>query len=592
MTIIPGLPKHLAVVPPAPISPDDPERDAKRAAWFAWKDAVVLDNDRYQAQMDAAADRDEAIRDELVLCAAHPAYWLARWVPIFEPRPDDDRGGESPFVPFAIQVDLLDFFLDCLTQKGAKGDAAVSKSRDMGASWVMCAFALWGWLFKAKEPWEVVLLSYIQELVDMGYRSDPSTLFWKIDYMLDALPPWMRPAGYTLGKHRKILYMHNPANGNTIRGISSTGKGTRARRATWVGFDEYAIFEDGDEAYSAAMNSTYHRLVVSSEHTEYGDHFQRLQEGRDSGITPALFPIDWYTSPHHDDAWYQETKQRAKAEGKIEAFYREVERNIRAGSKVWVYEAAAKKTPQAGWSYRAGDPLYGAIDPGFRDQCALIWATVSPVTGELVILDGYTTNGQPADYYGTIIRGNPVPWAWDYDEEAQRVAAWTATLPPATWFGDHNGNSKEAGTGDSVYSRLRNFDIFVNADRTPEGEMTSAKKEARTFKGRKEAAMEYLPRTVFAGTPGAIKVLTALQSARYKVEDGKSVTEQSEPMHDWTSHFRTAYEYLCVHLKMRRDLAVRGTSRSATRLSRYQPIAGPRWSRSNDLPRLPGVTRG
>lgn len=591
MALIPGLPTHLETVPPAPISPDDPLRDHKRDAWFAWKDAVIVDNDRYQHALETAKDRAQAIKDELAACANSPAYWLTRWCPIFEPRDDDDRGGDSPFIPFAIQVDLLDFFLACLDEKGAKGDAAVSKSRDMGASWVMCAFALWGWLFKS--PWQVRLLSYIQDLVDVGYQADPDTLFWKIDYMLDALPEWMRPAGYSPlnGSLRKKLYMMNPANGNLIRGMSSTGKGSRARRATWIGFDEFAIFEDGDEAWSAATNSTYHKFAVSSEHIEYGDHFQRLQEGRDDGITPSQFPMDWYTSPHHTDAWHRETKERFKAEGRIESFYREVERNVRKGSKIWVYDAAKQKETRHGHAYVPGDPLYGSIDPGRRDQSALIWATQNLRTGELVILDGYTRNAQPADYYGTIITGVKESGEWDYDDEALRLMAWTEHLPRATWFGDTNGKNKEAATADSVYSRLAKYGIWVNADRTPEEAVTADKNQARHFKGRKEAAMEFLPRTVFADTPGARQVLSALQNARYKVEDGKAVTEQAEPMHDWTSHFRTAYEYLCVHLKMRRDLAVRGPARKATRPERYRIDIGPRWATTNDLPRMPGVPR-
>lgn len=589
MTVIPGLPDHLMVVPPAPLSPDDPERDEKRAAWHAWKDALIVDNDDYQQLLER---NPSLIADELILCAAHPAYWLARWGTIFEPRPDDDRGDESPFIPFASQVDLLDFFMDCLKARGAKGDAAVSKSRDMGASWVMCAFAAWGWLFA--RPWQVRLISYAEPLVDEGYQANPDSLFWKIDYLFDRLPPWMMPKGYdpSLGSCRKKLTIKNPQNGNLIGGMSSTSKAGRGRRSTWIGFDEFAIFENGDEAWSGTTNATNHRFAVSSEHIEYGDHFQRLQgiNQEVGAVTVSQFPMDWWLSPHHGDQWYEETKERFRAEGRLDAFYREVGRDVHHGSRTWVYESAKKKAPDASIVYVPGSPLYGSADPGKRDQCFLLWAQENLKTGELEILDGYEQNGQPADYYGTIITGVAESQGWVYDDDALRIMNWTKHLPGATWFGDTYGKHQEAATLDSVYGRWQKYGIYVNVDRTPEGDLTADKRQARTFRGRKEAADEYLPRTRFANTPGARKVLAALQNARYKPEDGKTTTEQSEPMHDWTSHARTAYEFLCVHLKMRKQIASRA-ARPATRSSRYQPVNQPRWNSTQDLPQLRGLPR-
>ena len=579
MTVIPGLPDELAAVPPAPISPDDPERDAKRLAWVAWRERVIRDNDRHHATIER--DGAPAIADELIACANHPAYWLARWGHIFEPRTRGGRGGEGPFIPFAKQVDLLDFWLWTLEQDGPAGDAATSKSRDVGASWMLCAFALWGCLFRS--PWQVRLMSYKEALVDEGYQKHPDSLFWKIDYLMDRLPRWMIPRGFTTTKHRHVLYLANPQNGNVIGGMSSTARSGRAGRATWIGFDEFAMFEDGDDSASAAKNTTDHCLFVSSEHIEYGDHFQRLQRGGDTGTTISLMPVNWWDHPYHDDTWYEEMKARFDAEGNLPAFYREVGRDVYAGSKTWVYEIAKTRKIDPEARYSPGAPLYGSIDPGKRDQCALIWAADDPQTGELIILDGYTTNGPAADYYATLINGVAKSGDWTYDDEALRVMAWTSHLPAATWFGDHSGDNKEAATGDAVYNRLRMAGIYVNADRTPSGEVTAAKNEVRHFKGRKEAALEYLPRTRFADTPGARKVLWALQQARYKPEEGKTTIEAGEPMHDATSHFRTAYEYLCAHLKMRRNVGMQPLP-AAKRPSRYRGTQIARWSTEDRTP--------
>lgn len=369
------------------LSPDDPEDASKRQAWRAWHDAVLLDNDAYQRLLEG----DEAARkDELILCAAHPAYWLVRWGWIFEPRPGKRGGSDKPFIPFAIQVDLLDHFLTALERDDEKGDVIVSKSRDMGASWIMCAFAAWGWIFK--RPWQVRLFSYVQDYVDQGYQKFPDSLFWKIDYLIDNLPGWMKPKSYdpTKPNCRTTLNIINPANGNLIAGGSSTGRTGRAGRATWIGYDEYAMFEDGGTSYASTANVTDHRYVVSSEHIDYGDHFQRLYKGSDNGVQASTFDINWWTHPDHDRDWYDKTKKRFEADGNLPAFRREVERDAYAGNTTWVYPQARDhvNNPSVIWTPLVGDVL-GGMDPGFRDQFAMVWVQEDPVRGKLKILDAY-----------------------------------------------------------------------------------------------------------------------------------------------------------------------------------------------------------
>jgi hypothetical protein len=247
-------------VPPAPESPDDPEREKKRQAWMAWRNAVEKEADEL-----AVLCANDPVRQQLEnhKCSLSPAYWLAVYGKLYEPRRRKRLSGvDTRFIPFARQVEMLDFFQTCLREDdGPLVDGVVSKCRDVGASWIMCAFALWGWLYES--PWQVRLISRKKDLVES--RSADS-LFWKIDYLFNRLPKWMVPSK---SEYNDVdLHFTNLLNGNEISGESTTSKAVRGGRATWVGYDEAAFIEDFLHTWSAAQAVADSRFAISTESTK------------------------------------------------------------------------------------------------------------------------------------------------------------------------------------------------------------------------------------------------------------------------------------------------------------------------------------
>src|ERR1700757_4319792 len=75
----------------------------------------------------------------------HPVEFIEDWCTTYDPRnAGTDRPVIMPFALFPRQRELIDFFYACLK---APANGLVEKSRDMGATWLACAFSVWLWLY-------------------------------------------------------------------------------------------------------------------------------------------------------------------------------------------------------------------------------------------------------------------------------------------------------------------------------------------------------------------------------------------------------------------------------------------------------------
>ena len=548
-TEIPGLPSHLRVVPPAPSNAQDPESDVKRAIWHEWAEALA----RYRLQRKQEIDANPALIPlELAKCRLSPAYFMAMWGWIFEPRPEYNPG-DKPWLPFAIQIELLDWFESCMRAMDHGRDGVVSKSRDMGASWVTCCWLLHGWLFKY--PWNVLILSRKEDLVE---SRDPDSLFWKIEFLIARLErhaPWMLPAGFALKSKvlNSDLKLINPVTGAELLGESTNSNAGRGARATAVIIDEAAFVPDFMDVWGGLGASTNHRFAVSSESLQQGPDFYNLGLNNTSEWKPSLFEMNWWDNPEHDAAWLEREKQRY--EYRMADFYREIMRDARAGDETHVYPFAKNIVPDSTVDVIEMGTLYASIDPGFRDETAIVW--IQDQGGKLAVVGAYQNRGKDAEFYGTIITGEPKPdYEWQYTEADYRFMEWTKTLPTGYlksghhFFGDVSGSAVTGATYDSFYSILKDkFGIRINADRDIFGNSVAYKYESRTHKHRREALREMLPSMVFSTERNVPYALKCLQDNRFPAESGRNVSEGKAAIHDDTSHLTTAFEYFAVHRK-------------------------------------------
>jgi hypothetical protein len=568
VTRIEGLPEHLCVVPPAPNNEYDPDGDAKRAAWQAWSFGLV----QYRiARRKELHEHPDLIKIEMRKCTFSVAYFMAVWGCIFEPRHDPENGilgGDKPWLPFEVQIQLLDWINQCMNSSGTDRDGIVSKCRDMGATWTMCLYLTHGWLFKY--PFNALLLSRNQSLVDS--KSDDS-MFSKIEFILNNLPAWMMPAGFSLKdkRYNSELMLMNPETRAQIKGESTNSNAGRSGRYTLIVVDEAAFVPELSHVWAGLGATTFHRFAVSSESLKEGPTFWNLGVNNKNpvGKKPALFEMNWWDHPLHTVEWLNAERDRYAANNQMDEFEQEYMRNPRAGDRNWVYPYASSLQIDSEVGLIDMGHLYASIDPGQRDQTAIVW--IQEQGDKFAVVGAYESSGKPAAFYVSIITGVPDFTAeWVYTSADLQFMEWTAKLPTqylrnGSFFGDVSGHSVFGATMDSFYSVLEKGGIFVNKDRMPDGQAIGYRREARTHKGRQEALRSMLPSFTFSNDYNAPYALRCLQENKYPPETGNAMTESRAAKHDDSSHIVTAFEYFAVHRKMAHSMDLLSEKRQKRR---------------------------
>lgn len=211
----------------------------------------LAENVDYRLRLLEAAKNDVDMQKGLIdICSKDIVFWWNTFGFTFDPRKD----------PSAIPMVLYDFQEDAIKSiEEAMGvrDLCISKSRDMGASWMLLGVFLWRWLFREGQAF--LLISRNEDYVDKA--GNPKSLFWKIDFLMQNLPTWMYP---NFTRHKLRLSNHD--NGSVIDGESTTGDVARGDRRTAIGLDEFASFDldSGYRALAATRDATLSRIFNST----------------------------------------------------------------------------------------------------------------------------------------------------------------------------------------------------------------------------------------------------------------------------------------------------------------------------------------
>lgn len=187
-------------------------------------------------------------------CARDPLFFLNGFCWTYDPRCT-----ENPKVPFVLYDFQEAAIMDILAAIG-NFDLLIEKSRDMGASWITIAAIAWCWLFCPGSSF--LFVSRVSDLVDKP--GNPKAMFWKFDYLMNSLPSWLRPDGYSDELHRTSMHVENPENGAVIDGESTTGNVARGDRRTAILLDEFAAVEQGHRVLSSTRDATNCRLFNST----------------------------------------------------------------------------------------------------------------------------------------------------------------------------------------------------------------------------------------------------------------------------------------------------------------------------------------
>lgn len=442
----------------------------------------------------------------------------------FDPRPEHEPF-HLPFITFEYQDTALAWFIDHIDNGR---DGLVEKSRDMGMSWLIFVWGpLWYWLFR--DGASFLLGSYKEDLVD---DRTPDSLFGKLDYALNSLPKWMQPARFNLDKHRTKLRLTNPANGNIITGDSMNAQFGRGSRKTAVLFDELGFWEYAKDAWESCGDTTSCRIANS---TPQGyNYFASLKE---QGID--VLTLMWRLHPLKDESWYAFEKLRRSEEEVAQ----EIDLSYTKSREGKVYpEWNEENVKRAYYPYDEQANLYVGWDFGKTDDTAIIWAQPDR-EGRLRIVDTYRNTGKNIDFYIPFVTGIVPSDGYKYTAAEFELIVEHKDWKRGVHFGDPAGRFRNQVSDETVFSVLKENGIIVNF-----------KEMWKEFSVRKSATKRLLMDGVNLNENVRTQYfnLCLINAAYPKVRnEGVQIIKSDKPKHDWTSHYRSALEYLALGMEGR-----------------------------------------
>lgn len=477
----------------------------------------------------------------------------------------DDWISVIPFIPFDFQRELITEVWESITE-GNKPvqdrkpwvltNVFIEKSRQMWVSWVIAAIFVYWFIFH-KHKYSII--SRTADEVDKSWDMD--SMFEKLRFMLRKLPDWMLPAGFQKeqGRDKSNSYMNisDPNSSASITGKTANPDAGRWGTRNAIFMDEMASMQYAHEINKAAGSNTPCRIFNSTPNGE-GNEFYRMRKltmvHKNSYWEIEQPQVKWLRyhrtdHPLYDQAWYD-----WKVQGMTpEEIAQELEIDYNVSIEGRVYPEFAKESVNI--EYDPDKSLYVAIDNShwWADPNAII--LVQPDNQYWNIIDAIEVSNTPehcADFlswqprfqlnnmqerflerYKSYNRQRAIFIADPYDT---KVAMWNSTI-----LDDY----KKVG-----------INLFTPSNR----DKTHHISKTRTNIYR----IRY--------NDNCLDFASAISNARYpeRKENSNATTEISSPVHNRTSHFRTALEYFVVYMLENNNWLDRKKPRIAQDLRPYK----------------------
>jgi len=253
------------------------------------------------------AKRDLKIANDIwKMCARDILFFTAGFVWTYDPR-HTDTTPYRPFIPYPYQEEaIMETYLSVYREKC---DALMEKTRDVGATWMPMIVFAHGFIFV--DGADFLAGSRKEEYVDK--TGDKKTLFWKLDFILENLPDYLRPP-----YRRAKLILENQLNGATITGESANPDFGRGDRKTAVMLDEHASCEHGAAVMAATDDTTPCRILVSTPKGT-GNEFYRIRKNPHQKV----ITIHWSQHPEKNPGLYKVVRDKKTGAPSVEILDKE-----------------------------------------------------------------------------------------------------------------------------------------------------------------------------------------------------------------------------------------------------------------------------
>lgn len=490
-----------------------------------------------------------SVKDELLIkqakvlkldreCANDCKRFFRTFLFTFDPKREPYH---FPFNPFPFQDDLIDE-LQAAIEGGY--DLFIDKTREMGATYTVLGVLMWYWKYKPAANFLIGsrkedIVDNVGKVVSGEASNKEESLFGKLDYMLERIPDIARPTGYEPGRHRSYMSLRNPELGNVIGGESANPNFSRGGRQRAIVLDEFAFWDNDDAAWGATADTTNCRIVLTTPGIRPNTKAKRLRFGKD-GEQIKVISLPYHLDPRKDQTWLNDQRKRRSHED----FSREIMIDWE-GAVAGIVYPEAKEREVGDFPYNPTWSLYGAWDFGLDGLAYQVWQ-YNYGNGRMRLIDAVMNENVPIQWFYPLL-GKPIDSAFNYNQEHLDTIGRFKQYGKAVHFGDPDVKKRSVATKTltSVALELSDSGVYVQT-----------KPEANEFVTRRERTKVMLQKGIEVNdTPGTRRWLEAMDQARYpkRPDTSQSTSAIALPIHDWTSHHRTATEYLAVNFEVPED---------------------------------------
>ena len=477
------------------------------------------ENKKYRLQILAEADKNVNLQRLLTQkCKKDILYFFNMFLYTYKPKPVwNEEMIDNPHVPF-ITWDFQDMYIRSILDDIKNWrDNITEKTREMWFSWMILGILTWWFLY----DWRSSLIgSYKEDYVDSKGNMDSH--FERVRYMLDRLPYWMLPKDLT----KNYMSIHSKELNCEIWWDSWERFWTWGRR-TVVFLDEFSYWDNQDMAFRKTRDVTRCRIIWWTPNGRLNVYGKIMTWHKDyCHLMINKYRLHWSSHPLKTQEWYENEKKRRTA------FEVATELDISYDDSVEgaVYPDFATLTKQGKYEYNHQLPTYTSWDFG-RDALACLWFQKDFRTNQIFIVDAIMRVDWEINKFVAFVTWTPTQ-GYEYSEKDMNdilIRKWRKYMNH--FWDPYNGDSRNAISSDTFKSELEKYWIYLTL------------KTWTTVSERIRATKLSLNRMYI--NSDLIEFVEYIRQARYpkSKEGSQSVIEKTKPVHDITSHWRTALEY-------------------------------------------------
>lgn len=482
---------------------------------------------------------------EIEMCRRNPIYFFNSYLYTDKNKTifTDESPDVLPFILFPFQEEYVTEIWKSIIE-GNKPVAErdpneltnvfIEKSRQMGLSWMTCGIFLYGFLFHQHK---YTIISRTADEVDK--LGDMDSMFEKIRFMIRNLPSWMLPRGFSkeMSKDRTNAYMNisDPNSQASITGKTANPDAGRGGTRNAIFMDEMAFMQNAQAINKAATSNTSCVIYNSTPNGE-GNEFYRMRKLTMNRKWPNgdILPPEikwlryhWTDHPYYDKEWYE-----AKIKGKSkETVAQEFEISYNTAI-VWRVYPEFPPEPSV-VLYDPNKPLYVSIDNShwWIDPNAVIIMQPDWIYWNIIDYIEYNSTPEDSAYF---LKWQPKMVITDTMAEFLNRYK-TYNYMRAVFIADPY-DTKSALWNSTILDDYRKVGINLLLPQERKKEEQIMKTKTNMYRIRySEHCLDFA---------------SCMMNAKYpeRNENSQSTRSFTLPIHDWTSHARTSFEYLCTYL--------------------------------------------